>query len=94
LSHGLIEITNTYHRFKKLAELEPQYAELYEDCAEAFNTLMRFRTEEGLTNNSNGKYLDLNLLSKSDKLKLKNCFQPISDVQDIIKNRFPITYLN
>jgi CBS domain-containing protein len=94
LSHGLIEITNTYHRFKKLAELEPQYAELYEECAEAFNILMKFMTEEGLINNSNGKYLDLNQLSKSDKLKLKNCFQPISDVQDIIKNRFPITYLN
>lgn len=94
LSHNLFEITNTYYRFKKLAELEPQYAELYENCAEAFNTLMRFRTEEGLINSSNGKYLNLNQLSKSDKVKLKNCFQPISDVQDIIKNRFPITYLN
>jgi CBS domain-containing protein len=94
LSHNLLEITNTYHRFKKLAELEPQHAELYENCAEAFNTLMRFRTEEGLLNNSEGKYLNLNELSKSDKVKLKNCFQPINDVQDLIKNRFPITYIN
>ena len=94
LSYNILEITNTFYRFKKLAELEPQNAELYEECAEAFNTLMRFRTEEGLTHSSNGKYLNLNELSKSDKLKLKNCFQPINDVQDVIKNRFPITYLN
>lgn len=94
LSQNIKEITNTYHRFKKLADLEPQNAELYDECAEAFNTLMRFRTEEGLTNGSNGKYLNLNELSKSDKLKLKNCFQPINDIQDLIKNRFSITYIS
>jgi CBS domain-containing protein len=94
LTHSLTEITNTYHRYKKLAELEPNNADLYEECAEAFNTLMRFRTEEGLVNNSNGKYLNLNELSKSDKVKLKNCFQPISDIQDMIKNRFSITSIN
>lgn len=94
LSQGLTEITNTYHRFKKLAELEPQNAELYEECSEAFNTLQRFRTEEGLINDSNGRYLNLNELSKTDKVKLKNCFQPITDVQDMIKNRFSLTYLS
>lgn len=94
LSQNLLEITNTYQRFKRLGELEPQNAELYEECAEAFNTLMRFRTEEGLNNDSNGKYIDLNNLSKSDKVKLKNCFQPINDLQDLIKNRFSLTYIN
>lgn len=94
LSQNLTEITNTYHRFKRLAELEPQNAELYDECAEAFNTLTRFRTEEGLVNSSNGRYINLNELSKSDKLKLKNCFQPINDLHDVIKNRFSLTYLS
>lgn len=94
LSHNLVEITNTYHRFKKLAELEPKHSDLYDECAEAFNTLMRFRTEEGLINDSDGKYINLNELSKTDKVKLKNCFEPINEIQDIIKNRFPITYIN
>lgn len=94
LSHNLLEITNTYHRFKKLAELEPQNAELYDNCAEAYNILMKFRTEEGLLNSSDGKYLNLNELSKSDKVKLKNCFQPINEIHDLIKHRFSLTYLN
>lgn len=93
LSHNITEITNTYQRFKKLAETEEKHAALYEECAEAYNLLMRFRTEEGLINNNDGKYLDLNTLSKSDKVKLKNSFQPIADIQDIIKNRFSLTYL-
>jgi CBS domain-containing protein len=94
LSHGQIEITNTYQRFKKLAEIETQHADLYDECAEAFNVLQHFRTEEGLINSSNGRYLNLNELSKTDKVKLKNCFQPINDVQDIIKNRFSITFIS
>lgn len=93
LSHSIKEITNTYFRFKKLAELEPKNAELFNDCADAFNVLMRFRTEEGLANNSDGQYLNLDGLSKSDRIKLKNCFQPISDIQDHIKNRFSLTYI-
>jgi len=36
----------------------------------------------------------LNELSKNDKVKLKNCFQPISDIQDLIKNRFSLTYIS
>ncbi|MES2484703.1 MAG: DUF294 nucleotidyltransferase-like domain-containing protein [Bacteroidota bacterium] len=94
LSQGLIEVTNTYHRFKKLAEIEPQHGDLYDECAEAFNVLQHFRTEVGLINSSNGRYLNINELSKIDKVKLKNCFQPISEVQDIIKSRFSITSIN
>lgn len=94
LSHNIKEINNTYQRFKKLEDLEPQNAELYEECAEAFAALMRFRTEEGLLNNSDGKYIDLEELSKTDKIKLKNCFQPINDIHDLIKNRFSLTYIS
>ncbi|WP_291115447.1 DUF294 nucleotidyltransferase-like domain-containing protein [Flavobacterium sp. UBA6135] len=92
LSQGVRGINNTFQRFKKMAELEPQNADLFESCAEAFSILTLFRTEEGLLNNSNGRYLNLNDLSKSDKVKLKNSFQPIRDIQDSIKNRFQLTY--
>lgn len=92
LSLNVKGINNTFHRFKKLAELEPQNAELFDNCADAFSLLSKFRTEEGLLNNSNGRYLNLNELSKSDKVKLKNAFQPIHDIQDAIKNRFQLTY--
>ncbi|MDP2161893.1 MAG: DUF294 nucleotidyltransferase-like domain-containing protein [Flavobacterium sp.] len=92
LSQGVRGINNTFQRFKKMAEVEPQNADLFESCAEAFSILTLFRTEEGLLNNSNGRYLNLNDLSKSDKVKLKNSFQPIRDIQDSIKNRFQLTY--
>ena len=31
-------------------------------------------------------------ISPQNKVKLKNAFQPITDVQEVIKNRFQLTY--
>ncbi|ESU18805.1 putative signal-transduction protein [Flavobacterium cauense R2A-7] len=92
ISKGIKNITNTYQRYKKLADLEPQNADLYLECAEAFHTLHWFRTEDGLKTDSNGSYLNIEELTKVDKVKLKNCFQPINEIQDLIKNRFQLTY--
>lgn len=92
LSKGLKNVVNTISRYSKLAELEPQNAPIYEACADAFADLLKFRTEEGLKNNSDGRYLNLSELSKLDKVKLKNDFQPINDIQEVIKNRFQLTY--
>jgi CBS domain-containing protein len=85
-------VNNTYLRYKKLAELEPHNEELYEACADAFLTLLSFRTEEGLTNENSGRYLNLKELSKLDKVKLKNSFYPIQGVQELLKTRFQLAY--
>ena len=92
LSKGIKNVSNTISRYSKLAELEPQNAPVYEACADAFAELLKFRTEEGLKNENDGRYLNLIELSKLDKVKLKNDFQPINDIQEVIKNRFQLTY--
>ena len=92
LSKGIKNVSNTISRYSKLAELEPQNAPVYEACADAFAELLKFRTEEGLKNESDGRYLNLSELSKLDKVKLKNDFQPINDIQEVIKNKFQLTY--
>ena len=92
LSKGIKNVANTISRYSKLAELEPQNATVYEACADAFAELLKFRTEEGLKNENDGRYLNLSELSKLDKVKLKNDFQPINDIQEVIKNRFQLTY--
>ncbi|WP_306350182.1 DUF294 nucleotidyltransferase-like domain-containing protein [Flavobacterium sp. '19STA2R22 D10 B1'] len=92
ISHGVKGINNTYLRLKQLAILEPQHADLFQECADAFIILSKFRTLEGFKNNDSGRYLNLNELSKTDKVKLKNCFQPIHDIQELVKHRFQLTY--
>lgn len=92
LNQKITGTNNTLVRFKELAALEPQNAAIYEACSEAFSVLQKFRTEEGFASNSSGRYLDLNKLSKLDKVKLKNAFQPIHEVQEILKTRFQLTY--
>ncbi|MNK18325.1 inosine 5'-monophosphate dehydrogenase [compost metagenome] len=94
LHQNIKGINNTYMRFKQLAIADSRNSELFLNCAEAFLTLSEFRTVEGLKNDSSGQFINLEELSKTDKVKLKNCFIPIKEVQELIKSRFKLTYFS
>jgi len=94
LSQNIKGVNNTYMRYKQLAVADPKNSELFLNCAEAFLTLSEFRTVEGLKNDSNGQFINLEELSKTDKVKLKNCFIPIKELQELIKNKFKLTYFS
>jgi CBS domain-containing protein len=54
-------------------------------------TLSKFRTLEGLKNDSSGQYINLEELSKVDKEKLKSALLPMKDLEDLIKDKFQLT---
>ncbi len=47
--------------------MDPKNAEISLNCTEAFLTLSKFRTLEGLKNDSSGQSMNLQELSKVDK---------------------------
>jgi CBS domain-containing protein len=91
LSLNIKGIQNTYLRFKQLAISDSKNAEIYLSCAEAFLTLSKFRTMEGLKNDDQGQYINLKELSKNDKDKLKNALAPMRDLEELIKSKFQLT---
>ena len=91
LSNNIKGINNTYLRYKQLAITDPKHSEIYLNCAEAYITLLKFRTLEGLKNDSSGQYINLEELSKVDKEKLKNALTPMKELEDLIKDRFQLT---
>lgn len=91
LSLNIKGINNTFLRFKQLAIADPKHAEVYLNCAEAFLILSKFRTLEGIKNDSNGQYITIEELSKADKEKLKNALAPMEDLEELIKDRFQLT---
>ena len=93
LSSGMKGYNNTVLRFEKLMESEPQNKTLYAACVDAFKILLRFRTVQGLKHKDSGRFIDLRSLNKSDRLKLKGCFGPIRDVQELIKVRFKLAQI-
>lgn len=93
LAKNLKGHNNTILRLEKLALLEPQNKELYISCVNAFKVLLRFRTNQGIKHNDSGRFVDLNPLSKSDRLKLKGCFKPIKDIQELVKVRFKLSQM-
>ncbi len=93
LATELEKVNNTVLRFKKLAGLEPQNKDLYESCINSFKILLRFRTTQGLAHGDSGRYIDIHSLNKVDRLKLKGCFKPIKDIQELIRVRFNLAQM-
>ncbi|WP_291104146.1 MULTISPECIES: DUF294 nucleotidyltransferase-like domain-containing protein [unclassified Flavobacterium] len=91
LSHNIRNVNNTYMRFKQLAITDPKNSEIYLNCAEAFLTLSKFRTLEGLNNDNSGQYIDLQELSKVDKENLKSALAPMKELEELIKTKFQLT---
>jgi CBS domain-containing protein len=91
LNFGIKNINNTYLRFKQLAIIDTKHAEIYLNCADAFLVLTKFRTKEGLKNDSSGQYINLDELNKLDKEKIKNALAPIRELEELIKDKFQLT---
>ena len=90
LHHKLRNINNTAARFERLAEIESNNKEIYESCSYAFKALLKFRTRQGILHGDSGRFIELATLSKAEKLKLKRCFKPIQDIQEILTIRYQL----
>jgi CBS domain-containing protein len=91
LYFGIRGINNTFQRFKQFAITDPKHSEVYLQCAEAFLTLSKFRTLEGLKNDNSGQYINLEDLTKTDREKLKNALLPMKELENLIKSKFQLT---
>jgi CBS domain-containing protein len=91
LSKNMKAHNNTIVRYEKLAELEPQNKDVFLACRDAFKNLLRFRTEQGLRHNDSGRFIDLQTLSKANRLELKSTFRAVKDIQDLIQTRFKLS---
>lgn len=92
LSHRVVGINNTFKRFEKLAELEPNYVELMQEAGKAYEILMRMRAIEGLNTQTDGRYIDPGSLGKLQRQLLKNAFAPIDELQKIVQVRYQLDY--
>ncbi|MCH7397315.1 DUF294 nucleotidyltransferase-like domain-containing protein [Belliella sp. DSM 107340] len=92
LSHKIVGINNTFKRFEKLAELEPNHQELMLEAGKAYEILMRMRAIEGMRSDSGGRYLQPEVLGKLQRQLLKNTFAPIDELQKIMRVRFQLDY--
>ena len=92
LSNKFSKVNNTFQRFEKLSEVELKNKELYEQAADAYEILIRYRALQGLKNKDSGRYLNPADLTKMQRLNLRNSFRPIEELQEILKVRFQLTY--
>ncbi|WP_291868158.1 DUF294 nucleotidyltransferase-like domain-containing protein [Maribacter sp.] len=93
LSHSVKSISNTWERYEKLAEIEPNNAEIYLACSYATKALLKFRTKQGLLHHDSGRFIALDKLNKEEKIKLKRTFKTVKEIQELITIRYNINNL-
>lgn len=86
-------VNNTARRFMALAELEPNIRELMLDAAEGYWLLMELRGRFGIRNQSSGRYIDINSLSKLQRQSLRQVFSTIDELQKVLRVRFQTSLL-
>ena len=92
LSKEIAGANQTVERFKRLAELEPQNAELYHSCIRSFYDLLKYRSQSGFKHNNSGRFVNLKQLSKHEKNRLKYDLKPIKSLHNNLKTRFNLIY--
>ncbi len=88
LQNRISGVNSTIERFQKLAEIDKNNSELLDFAAKSFETLLKTRTLHGFKNKDSGRYIKPDDMDKMDRVLLRNAFQPINDIQSIIKIRF------
>lgn len=86
-------VNNTMARFRRLAELEPQNAELYLSAVDAYETVTRLRATIGLQTGDSGRYVKPEKLSRLQRLLLRNSFEPVREIQTLLELRFQLNFL-
>lgn len=91
ISYNIRGINNTYMRFKHLAMVDLKNSEIYLNCAEAYQSLTKIKTTEGLRYDNSGQFINLEDLNKVDKENLKNALNTIKELEELIKDNFQLT---
>ncbi len=94
LEAGIITIKSTIERYRFLAELDKSRKELFLQAVQAYEFLMYFRASEGIRNDDSGRFIPIKEISKFDRQVLRNAFEPIYDLQQMIELRFQFNYFS
>lgn len=94
MHHRAGGINNTFRRFEKLAELDPNNSELFQEAADAYEILMRLRALQGLHNGDSGRFFKPSELSKMERIHLRNAFRPVKELQALLNVRFQLAYFS
>ncbi|MCH8553946.1 MAG: DUF294 nucleotidyltransferase-like domain-containing protein [Schleiferiaceae bacterium] len=91
--HAGITTTNTAARFRKLMAIDTNNQELFESAGDAITYIIRMKAQFGFTNNDSGRYFDPQQLGKLEQQSLRNIFDIISQLQQILEVRFQTAYI-
>jgi CBS domain-containing protein len=83
---------STSERFLEVAKQEKDH-ELFEEAAMAFEILLKYRAQFGLSQGNSGRYIDIGKLNQLEKQSIRNLFKIIGEIQQVLKVRYKTDFL-
>ncbi len=80
--------TGTAARYQALAVAEPQNAALFEAAAAATFYVIQLRARFGFDNQDQGRFIQPQVLTKMERQSLRNIFDTIADLQELVGVRY------
>lgn len=80
--------TGTAARYKALALAEPQNAHLFDAAAAATDYVIQLRARFGFENRDHGRFIQPEVLTKLERQSLRNIFDTIADLQELVSVRY------
>ncbi|MCR9249619.1 MAG: DUF294 nucleotidyltransferase-like domain-containing protein [bacterium] len=94
LSKGIFNNPSTIHRWKEIQKSEPNHQELISEVIESYKVLLKHRADFGLKNKDSGRFINPKDLNKLERQMLKKVFDPITELQEVIKVRYRLAFFN
>jgi CBS domain-containing protein len=91
--HQGISDSGTAERYRKLAQTDPANEDLLNGAADAVEYVLRLRASFGFLNKDDGRYIHPEQLDKAQRSSLRNIFETISDIQQVVSVRFQTALL-
>ncbi|WP_221032656.1 DUF294 nucleotidyltransferase-like domain-containing protein [Actomonas aquatica] len=90
LSLGLSDATFTPDRFRKAAELLPEYAGVFEDAVKAFDHALKLQTRVGLKRGDNARLVRPDELTPIETQRLKSIFRTVGRLIEVTTKHFDL----
>lgn len=88
LGLGLEDSTFTPDRYRKAAQILPQYASVFAEAEEAFEQALRLQTRVGLSRGDDARHVRPDELTRLETQQVKRIFRTIVRLMDVAVNHF------
>lgn len=83
-----VDVIHTPDRYRRMAKVDNTNSALFEQAARSYEWLIELRWNKGMEQGDDGRYINPERLSKSERQNLREIFATLNDLEQVVRVRF------